>query len=133
MNYPKLVAVVGAAVTSFLVVGAVTIEAVTVVTGGDIGPGIIGVLAGVVAGSVGAWAVQWRWVALAEGWRALLLAYGSVGLTLVFLAFLSYINTPGVDEFLGFQRNLAVAVTVAIVAAAGYWRWGQSGAATPAN
>lgn len=122
MDLQKLVTVAGAAVTTFLVAGAATIEAVTAAVGGDIGPGIIGVFVGVVAGLLAAWAVAWRWSRLDRPGRSLLLGYGAFGLTLLFLAFLSYVNTPGVDEYLGFQANLVIAAIVAVAAATGSWQ-----------
>lgn len=116
MNSQKLATVVGAAVTTFLLVGAATIEAVTAATGADIGPGIVGVFAGVVAGVLAAWLVSWRWSAVADWGRSALFGYAVFGLTIVFLAFLSYANTPGVDEYLGLQVTLVIAVVVALLA-----------------
>lgn len=122
MTRQKLATVAGAAVTTFLLAGATTIEAVTAAVGGDIGPGIVGVFVGVVAGLVAGWTVSWRWPRLDRRARSVLLGYGAFGLTLVFLAFLSYVNTPGVDEYLGFQANLVIAAVVAAVAGVGMWQ-----------
>lgn len=117
MNLQKFAAIAGAAVTTFLLVGAATIEAVTAATGADIGPGIIAVFAGVAAGLVAAMLVSWRWATLREWHRSVLLGYAAFGLTMVFLAFLSYVNTPGVDDYLSIDRNLVIAaLTAAIVA-----------------
>lgn len=119
MNYQKLTAIAGAAVTTFLLVGAATIEAVTAATGADIGPGIVGVFAGVAAGLIAAWLVSWRWSSVADWGRSALLGYAVFGLTIVFLAFLSYVNTPGADEYLGLQVNLVIAAVVALLVAVG--------------
>lgn len=121
----KLTTVIGAAVTTFLVVGAATIEAVTAAVGGDIGPGIVGVFVGAVAGLAAAVAVVWRWEAIDRRGRAVLLAYAAFGLTVLFLAFLSYVNVPGVDAYLDLGRNLLIAAVVALVAAVAVWRRGQ--------
>lgn len=126
MNYPKLVTAAGAAVTTFLLVGAATIEALLATIGDDIGPGIVGVFVGVVAGLTVAAAVSWRWPMLGERGRTALLAYAAFGLTIVFLAFLSYVNTPGVDAYLGLQTNLVTAAAVALVAALGRWQLSRS-------
>ncbi len=120
MNFHKFAAVAGAAVTTFLLVGAATIEAVTAATGADIGPGIIGVFAGIAAGLAAATLVSWRWPALREWHRSLLLGYAAFGLTMVGLAFLSYVNTPGVDDYLSIDRNLVIAAFTAAVVA--LWR-----------
>lgn len=122
VNYQKLATVAGAAVTTFLLVGAVTIEAVMAAVGGDIGPGIVGVFAGVVAGLAAATAVSLRWTVLAERARTVLLAYAAFGLTIVFLAALSYVNVPGADTYLGLQVNLVIAAVVAVAAAIGRWQ-----------
>ena len=118
MNLQKLATLAGTAVTTFLLAGAATIEALTAATGADVGPGIVGVFVGVIAGLAAVVLVLWRWDALDRLPRAVLLGYGAFGLTILFLAFLSYVNTPGVDEYLGFYRNLVVAAGVAVVAGA---------------
>lgn len=122
MNIQKLATVAGAAVTTFLLVGAATIEAVTAATGADVGPGIVGVFAGLAAGLTAAAAVSWRWSTLADRGRAVLLAYAAFGLTIVFLAALSYVNVPGADAYLGLQVNLVIAAVVAVAAAIGRWQ-----------
>ncbi|MDZ7700798.1 MAG: hypothetical protein U5J98_01330 [Halobacteriales archaeon] len=38
---------------------------------------------------------------------------------MVFLAFLSYVNTPGVDELLSIELNLVIAAVVALAVAVG--------------
>ncbi|MFB6353894.1 MAG: permease [Halobacteriales archaeon] len=127
MTLRKLAAVVGAGVTTFLVIGAATIEALTATIGGDIGPGIVGVLVGAVAGLLAVAAVQWRWSALDRRWRSALLGYAAFGLTVLFLAFLSYVNVPGVDDYLGLPLNLGIAAVVALVAAGLSVRAGEAG------
>ena len=119
MNLQKYVAVAGAAVTSFLLVGAATIEVVYAATQADVGPGIIGVFAGVVAGLIAATLVTWRWGAVAEWVRSTLLGYAAFGLTILFLAFLSYVNTPGVDTYLDLRTNVVIGAAVAVVVAIG--------------
>lgn len=113
----KLVSIAGAGATTFLLVGATTIEAVMATIGGDIGPGIIGVVVGVLAGLVAVVAVALSWDRLANREHAVLVAYASFGLTLLLLAALSYVNVPGADEYLGFERNLVIAFVVALGAA----------------
>lgn len=113
----KLVSIAGAGATTFLLVGATTIEAVMATIGGDIGPGIIGVVVGVLAGLVAVVAVALSWDRLANREHAVLVAYASFGLTLLMLAALSYVNVPGADEYLGFERNLVIAFVVALGAA----------------
>lgn len=119
MNLQKLAAVAGAAVTTFLLVGAATIELVFAGTGADVGPGIVGVFAGVAAGLVAAWLVAWRWGTVPEWGRSALLGYATFGLVMLFLAFLSYVNTPGVDELLSIELNLVIAAVVALAVAVG--------------
>jgi peptidoglycan/LPS O-acetylase OafA/YrhL len=131
VNLPKLATVTGAAVTTFLLLGAATIEVMTATVGGDIGAGIVGVFVGAVAGLLAGWVVAWRWGHLDRRARSVLLGYGSFGLTVLFLAFLSYVNTPGVDAYLGFQTNLVIAAVVALVAATG--RWWQTRSTPPAR
>lgn len=120
MNPHKLAAVTGAAVTTFLLVGVATIEAVTAATGADIGPGIIGVFAGIMAGLVAASLVSWRWATLPEWSRSVLFGYAAFGLMMVLLAFLSYSNVPGADDYLSVERNLVIAAATAAVVA--MWR-----------
>jgi hypothetical protein len=115
MNFNTFAAVAGAAVTTFLLVGAATIEAVTATTGADIGPGIIGVFAGIAAGLAAATLVSWRRPALREWHRSVLLGYAAFVLTMVLLGFLSYVNTPGVDDSLSIDRNLLIAALTAAV------------------
>ena len=117
MTLQKPVTVAGAAATSFLLVGAATIEIVSALVGGDIGPGIIGVFAGVVAGLAAAVLVPWRWDRLDRRARAVLLGYATFGLVVLFLASLSYLNVPGADAYLNLRLNLAIAAVVAVAAA----------------
>lgn len=120
MDVQKLAVTAGAAVTTFLLVGAATIAAVRAATGADIGPGIIGLFAAIAAGLVAAALGSWRWATLPEWSRSLLVGYAVFGLTLVFLAALSYVNTPGVAASLSFDRNLVIATFAA--AAFAIWR-----------
>lgn len=124
MHIRKLGTVIGAAVTTFLVVGAATIEALTAAVGGEIGPGIVGVVAGAVAALVAAVVVVSRWDGLTRRGRCVLLGYGTFGLTLLFLAFLSYVDAGRVDENLGVGGTLSVAAVVALVTAVVGWRRG---------
>lgn len=122
MNLQRLATVAGAGVTTILVVGAATIEIVTAVVGGDIGPGIVGVGVGLLAGLAAVAAVQWRWGRLEHRSRSVFFGYAAFGLTVLFLAFLSYVNVPGVDEYLDFALNLYIAAAVAVAAAVATWQ-----------
>jgi len=117
MHLQRLVTVAGVGVTTFLVVGAATIEAVTAAVGGEIGPGIVGVLVGFVTGLALLLAVRSRWDRFTERTLTLLLAYAVFGLTVVFLAALSYVNVPGADQYLNVTLNLVIALVVALLVA----------------
>ncbi|NIS37094.1 MAG: permease [Actinobacteria bacterium] len=122
MNLQRPVAVAGAAVTTFLLVGAATLEAVFAATRADVGPGIVGVLVGVAAGLVAATLVASRWRRVGPRGRSLLLGYAAFGLTVVFLAGLSYVNVPGADDLLSVPVDVAIAAAVAVLVAAGRGR-----------
>ena len=119
MNPQRLAAAAGAAVSTFLLVGAATIEVVFAATRADVGPGIIGVFAGVVAGLVAASLVASRWGRASPRGRSVLLGYAAFGLTVVFLASLSDVNVPGADAVLSVRRNVAIGVAVAVLVALG--------------
>ena len=126
MNLQRLAAVAGAAVTSFLLVGAATIVAVVAATGADVGPGIIGVFAGVAAGLVAATLVASRWGRVGPRTRSLVLGYAAFGLTVVFLASLSYVNAPGARDLLSVPLNVAIGAVVALAVAVGRGRLGRA-------
>lgn len=130
MNLQRAAAVAGASVTSFLLVGAAVIEVVFAATGADVGPGIVGVFAGVVAGLLAAFLVAWRWAAVPERGRSALFGYAAFGLTIVFLASLSYVNVPGADTYLSVQRNVVIGAVVALAVAVGRHRLDRPTGAT---
>lgn len=129
MDLRKFVAVSGGAITTFLVVAAILIEAVTAATGADVGPGIIGVTAGALAALGAVLAVSYGWSRLTDRVRWAVAGYGSFGLAMLVLAGLSYVNVPGADEYLSLSRNLVVSAVVALAVTIGGWRRGQPTAA----
>lgn len=124
MTVQKLVPVLGAAVTTFLLAGAATIEVLTATMGGDIGPGIVGVFAGLLAGVVVGVAVASRWPRLGPRGRAVTLGYAVFGLALLFLALLSYVNLPVIAPHLSLRSNLVIAAFAAIAIGFKVWRRG---------
>lgn len=122
MDRLKLATVVGAGVTTLLVIGGGTIEALVAMTGADVGSGIVGVVAGVLAGVLATGVVAWRWASLGDRGRVLLVAYGTFGLAVLLIAAMGYVNVPGVDPSLGLRRTVGVAVVVSLVVAVAAWR-----------
>jgi len=114
MTPRKPLATIGAAVTTLLVVGAVVIEAVSAVTGADVGPGIVGVGVGALAAIAALALVAWRWGRLGETTRHLLLGYAAFGLAFLFLSALSYVNVPGARATLSVPINAGISAVVAV-------------------
>lgn len=117
MNPRKPIAALGAAATTFLLVGVVVIEAVAAATGADVGPGIVGVGVGALAELAALLLVGWRWDATSEPIHHVLLAYATVGLVFLFLSALSYVNVPGARTYLSVPLNVGIAVVAALVVA----------------
>ena len=114
MTARSLVAAIGGAASTFLIVGAVVIEAVTAATGADIGPGIIGVGVGAIAAIAALVVVSIRWGHLGVTGQWLLLGYAAFGLSFLFLSALSYVNVPGARATLSVPLNAGIAAVVAV-------------------
>lgn len=112
-----LVAALGSAVTTFLLVGAVVIEVVAAATGADVGPGIAGVGVGALAAVVAAVLVGIGWNRAGRAGQWTLLGYAAFGLTFLFLSGLSYVNVPGARQYLDVPLNVGIAAVVALVVA----------------
>lgn len=123
MTLRSIVAALGSAVTTFLVVGAVVIEALTAATGADVGPGIVGVGLGAIAAIAALVLVRVVWGRLGETAHWTLLGYAAFGLAFLVLAALSYVNVPGARASLSVPLNAGIAALVAVaVAVAGLQR-----------
>lgn len=129
MTLRRILAAAGAGITAFLLVTVAVIEVVRV----DPGAGILGVLAGAVAGALvvlGAlyavdgddcpriWAVE---------------AAAAFGYVVVGLQALSYVNAPGVRTTLTVPLVVAVAAVAACVVLAGEWYRHRSSHREPAG
>lgn len=114
MTIRSLVAAIGGAASTFLIVGAVVIEAVTAATGADIGPGIIGVGVGAIAAIAVLVVISIRWSQLGVTGQWLLLGYAAFGLSFLFLSALSYVNVPGARATLSVPLNAGIAAVVAV-------------------
>lgn len=117
MTTRTIVAAAGSAATTFLLVGAAVIEAVTAATGADIGPGIVGVGLGALAAIVAFVLVSIRWSRLGTVEQWILLGYAAFGLSFLFLSALGYVNVPGARTTLSVPLNAAIAAVVAIAVA----------------
>jgi len=122
MTPRHLLAALGAAATTFLLVGAVVIEVVSAATGADVGPGIVGVGVGALAAIAALALVSWRWNRLSEAAQHLVLGYAAFGLAFLLLSALSYVNVPGARTYLSVPLNAGIAAVVAVVVALGL-RW----------
>lgn len=122
MDSRPLAVAIGAGVTTFLAVGAATIELVGV----DIVAGIVGVLVGALAAVVAAVLVALRGRQLGAAGQSLLVGYAAFGVTYLVLAALAYVNAPGARSVLTVRRQIAVGAVVAVVVAAvAWWRGGR--------
>jgi hypothetical protein len=106
---------VGAAVTSFLLSGAATIQLLG--AGESPGTGIVGVFVGFVVGLlaggvVSAYAERVRGLA-----QTLLVAYATFGVAVVLIAGTSYVNVPGANDVFTFPVHVGVSVLAAVVVA----------------
>ncbi|MFB6359925.1 MAG: hypothetical protein ABEH59_01230 [Halobacteriales archaeon] len=105
-----------------MLAGAATIELVTAVLGGEIGPRIVGLFTGRTAGWAVTVSVALQWSARGADDQAVLLAYDRFGLTVLGLALLSHVHFPVIARYLGFRLNLAVAALAAIAIGLGAWQ-----------
>ncbi|OTF01790.1 permease [Halorubrum sp. SD683] len=115
MNARTVALALGTAVTTFLLVGAATIELLG--AGEAPGIGIIGVFAGFVAGLAAGVLVGVASDRIAGVPAAALLGYAAFGTTFLAIAAMSYVNVPGVDDVFTFPVRLGVSAVVAVVAA----------------
>jgi hypothetical protein len=115
------------AVTTFLVVGAVTIAVLSGPFGESPGVGILGVLAGFVVG-LGAGVVVAAFAGRLSGAAtAALVTYATFGVAFLAIAALQYVNVPGADAVFTFPVHLAVSVLLALAAgAAVFGRFGRT-------
>lgn len=122
MNARTVALAFGSAVTTFLVVGAVTIELLG--AGEAPGIGILGVFVGLVAGLIAGGLVGVAGGRIAGVPAAVLVGYATLGTTFLAIAGMSYVNVPGVDDVFTFPVRLGVSAVVAVVAAlaVGYGR-----------
>jgi len=115
MNARTVAIALGTAVTTFLLVGAVTIELLG--AGEAPGIGILGVFAGFVAGVVAGVLVAVAGDRITGLPAAALVGYATFGTTFLAIAGMSYVNVPGVDDVFTFPVRLGVSAVVAVVAA----------------
>jgi hypothetical protein len=123
MNARTVAIALGSAVTTFLLVGAMTIELLG--AGEAPGIGILGVFAGLVAGLVTGGLVAVTGDRIAGLLAAVLVGYATFGVTFLAIAGMSYINVPGADDVFSFDVHLAVSAVVAVIAALGTVYRGQ--------
>ncbi|MFW6318085.1 MAG: permease [Halorubrum sp.] len=106
-----------AAITTFLVVGAVTIELLG--AGESPGIGIVGVFVGFVAGLLAGGITAVYADRLSGVWASVLAAYAAFGAAVLAIAGLRYVNVPFADDVFTFPvhigASLALAVVVAVV------------------
>jgi hypothetical protein len=107
-----------AAVTTFLLVGAVTIETLAGLYGDSPGVGILGVFAGFAGALVAGLLVVARGDRLRGVAAAALVAYGTLGSSFLAIALLQYVNVPGADAVFTFPVHLGTSVLLAVVAGA---------------
>ena len=132
MNLRNLSLGVAAAVTTFLLAGALSISVLGGLYGDSPGVGILGVLAGLVTGLAAGVVVVLFAARLAGITAAALVAYGTFGVAFLAIAGLQYVNVPGADAVFTFPVHLATSALVAVfVAAAVFVRSEERGGAKP--
>jgi len=120
------------AVTTFLLAGALSISVLGGLYGDSPGVGILGVLAGLVAGVGAGVAVVLSANRLAGVPAAALVAYATFGVAFLAIAGLSYVNVPGADAVFTFPVHLGTSAVVAVVVAVGaFVRRKRQGGAKP--
>ncbi|MFW5896382.1 MAG: permease [archaeon] len=115
MNLRSIALGVGAAVTTFLVAGAATIELLG--AGEAPGIGIIGVFVGILAGVLPGGIVAVYAATLRGFARGVLVAYATFGVALLAIAGTSYVNVPGADAVFTVPVHLGVSILAAVVVA----------------
>lgn len=115
MNVRTVALGLGAAITTFLLVGAATIQ--------WLGPGeapaigIIGVFVGFVAGVLAGGIVTIYAERLAGLLWTVLVGYATFGILFIAIAAMRYVNLPGADDLFTFPIHLGVSLGAAIVLA----------------
>lgn len=122
MKVRTIVLAVGAAITTFLLVGATTIELLG--AGEAPGIGIIGVFVGFLTGllagaAVGAFATRLSGLAATA-----LVGYAAFGITFMLIAGLRYVNVPGADDVFTFPVHVGISIVVAALLALSVGRRG---------
>jgi hypothetical protein len=117
MNARTIALGLAGAVTTFLVVAALTIQLLSGPYGESPGVGILGVFAGAVGALLAGIAIAA--VAGRVSRRVLVgfVAYGTLGVAFLGVALLRYVNVPGADELFTFPVHIGVSVLLAVVAA----------------
>jgi hypothetical protein len=115
MDLRALALAIGSACTTFLLVGAATIELLG--AGEAPGIGIIGVFVGFVAAMIAGGVVGGygnRVVGVTE--RALI-AYATFGIVFLGLAGMRYVNVPGADDVITFPVQIGISILGAVLLA----------------
>jgi hypothetical protein len=115
MNRRTLGLAIGSAITTFLLVGAATIELLG--AGEAPGIGIVGVFVGVVAGLIAGGVVSGYGNRVAGLTERALIAYATFGIVFVGLAGIRYVNVPGADDVITFPVQIGVSVLGAVALA----------------
>ncbi|MFT4892078.1 MAG: hypothetical protein ACI9YT_003019 [Halobacteriales archaeon] len=113
MNSRTIVLGAGTAITTFLLVGAATIE----LLGGGESPaiGILGVFVGLVAGMLAGGSVGVAADRLSGYPATFVVGYAAFGVAFLAIAGMSYVNVPGADDVFTFPVHIGVSVVVAVV------------------
>jgi hypothetical protein len=113
VNLRILALSVGAAITSFVVVGATTIELLG--AGEAPGIGIIGVFVGLVAGVIAGGLVSGYGNRIVGVTERALIGYATFGVVFVALFGMRYVNVPGADDVITFPVQIGVSLLGAAV------------------
>jgi hypothetical protein len=125
MNARTIALGLGAAVATFLLAGAATIELLG--AGEAPGIGIIGVVVGVAAGLLAGGLVSVYAGRLSGIAASALVAYATFGVAFIAIAGLRYVNVPYADDTFTFPVHLGVSVVAAVVVALLIDRAGSDG------
>lgn len=113
MNARTILSSVGAAITTFLLVGAMTM---TLLGGGEApAVGIIGVFVGLIAGLLASVLVSTYAGRLSGLPAAAVVGYAAFGITFIAIAGLRYVNVPGADDVFTFPVHVGISVAVAVI------------------
>jgi hypothetical protein len=115
MNLRTLALAIGSALTTFLLVGAATIELLG--AGEAPGIGIIGVFVGFVAGTIAGGIVGGYGNRVAGVTERVLIAYATFGIVFIGLAGMRYVNVPGADDVFTFPVQIGISILGAAVLA----------------